>query len=260
MTPLGRFSTRSPGPPFFFSKDPDEPADKAPFTWLVIPKKGVVEVQLQVGNRTVLGLRVSPEGPQIKDFRAEIITDSGDPLEQRAKLTWIVSHSSGNGSDDTSSVRHQVYYSNDDGATWILVQSGLRESSAEVDLTKLPGGRRCLFRVSTTDGFNSSYRIGRHLSVADKPPSCVRIAPRSGKTYREGSGVLLIGRCVDVEEGILPIERMAWVSDAQGVLGREQKLVVRNLRLGTHRITLQGSDSSGNEGRSAPLDITIVPR
>jgi len=245
--------------PMFYSEDPEKKTDTVPFSWLVIPKPGVVEVQLEINDRIVTRFKVRKTAPQIDDFQVEFIGDSDDPLAQHANLTWNVVQSEAL-SNDSQHVLYQVYYSNDNGIKWILVQSGIQQSSIDVDLSKLPGGKQCLLRISTTDGFNSSHRISKRFSVADKPPNCFRIAPRFGRTYREGAGVLLIGRCVDLEDGVVPDESMSWFSNVQGILGHGRKIVSRDLRVGKHKITLNCRDDVGNEGKSSPLVIEVMPK
>ncbi len=256
----GRVLLKIAWTPKFQSEQPPQTPIKAAFTWLVMPKKNVAEVQLRVDGKMVSGFSVCPVAPEIGAVKIKIISDSLDASLQRARLSWSVSYSGLDDAIKASRVLYQVYYSNNNGETWTLVKSGFENPEATIDLTKLPGGRRCLFKVSITDGFNSGHRIGRPFSVANKRPLCVLVAPRSGKTYYQGSGVLLIGRCIDLEDGDLPEASLVWISEPQGVIGYGRKLVTRDLHIGTHQITLTSRDSAGNRSISQPLHIEIIPR
>lgn len=244
--------------PDFSAQRTELPKEGLPFTWLLLPRDGVREVELRKNGKRVAGFRVRLDVPKIADLTVSSTRAVGESTT--ASLTWTVSAADTTKESSPRSLTHQVYYSNDDGVTWTLVRSGLLKSEAEVDLTKLPGGSMCRFRVSTTDGFNSCHRTGPAITVADKPPLCAIVAPRSGRTYRQGAGVLLIGRCVDLEDGALDGARFMWRSDTQGDLGTGAKVVVRNLRVGRHEIRLHATDSASNEGASPPIVVTVVAR
>jgi hypothetical protein len=246
--------------PKFIHEQLEQQPDKVPFTWLVIPPPNVAEVHLQIAGRKVSGFQVSAKAPAIEDLRIEFIPDPSNLRDLKSELTWSLEHLLPEDLKKDLGILYQVYYSNDDRKTWMLVKSGLEKPAAIIDLTKLPGGRRCFFRVVVTDGFNSSAKVSRSFSVLDKPPLCALIAPRGSKTYRAGAGVLLIGRCVDLEDGNLPDDNLVWISDLQGVLGYGRKIVKRNLHIGSQRITLTCRDSASNRCVSQPLELEIIPR
>ena len=244
--------------PAFSAQRTELPDGGLPFTWLLLPREGVREVELRKSGKRVAGFRVRSDVPKITDMK---VSPTGGAQEwTTASLTWTVSPADTTKESSPRSLKHQLFYSNDDGITWTLVRSGLSKSEAEVDLTKLPGGSACRLRVSTTDGFNASHRVVSAITVADKPPSCAIVAPRSGRTYRQGAGVLLIGRCVDLEDGALDGARFMWRSDSQGELGAGEKIVVRNLSVGRHEIRLHATDSARHEGASPPIVVTVVAR
>jgi hypothetical protein len=159
-----------------------------------------------------------------------------------------------------SELVHQVYFSRDNGSSWILVRSGLDSPNADIDLSKLPGGDQTLFRISTSDGFNVSTLTTAPMEVADKAPVSGIVAPRTALERLEKGGILFVGRGFDLEDGVLQGSNLTWYSDQQGELGTGEKLVVRDLTVGKHTVTLRGRDSTGKESVSDPVTITIKSR
>ncbi|MEW4566615.1 hypothetical protein AB1L88_01990 [Tautonia sp. JC769] len=228
-----------------------------PFTWYLDPLDGVRRVILSKGEVQLDVMEVSERGPEIDAVRTrENRTADG---QETLALEWDVSLADSRDVADRSEVLSQVYYSADDGRSWRLVATGLSDMDAEVDLSTLPGGRARLM-VKTTDGYNVATRITDPFDVENRPPSVEIIAPRSNRGYLEGAGVTLVGQASDLEGDELPEEAFRWESDLQGEIGVRRKLVARDLVPGTHQIVLRVKDSTGAEGVSRPLELTIRPR
>lgn len=156
---------------------------------------------------------------------------------------------------------NRVFYSNDNGKTWNVLRIKSYRESMEVDLSKLAGGAKCRFQIQVYDGSDIATRIGSSFKVSDKPPVRVNIiAPTGGRTYYEGSGVLLIGQAFDLEDGNIK-KPFTWLSNLDGTIGSNaQKIVVRNLTIGTHKIRLKVADTQGNSAVSEPLTVHVVRR
>jgi subtilisin family serine protease len=255
--------------PDFHDDDSHEPLRARPFTWFVSPIEGVATVLLLNRERAIATLNVLPRGPVVENLRQRDVPRPRaavvdvDPDERAAnktlRLSWDASQPLAQG-DQEDDLTHQIYYSNDNGKSWRLIASGLKEASADVDLSTLPGGDRARLQVRTSDGYNVTVKTSEPMTVADKSPMPEINAPRSGNTYRQGAGVLLVGRGYDREEGALADDRLHWQSDVQGELGTGRKLVVRDLRPGTHKITLYVQDSRGNRRTSPEVEVRVRGR
>jgi hypothetical protein len=259
--------------PDFRDDDSPEPLMSRPFTWYVEPIEGVKKVVLLNRDRIIDTLVVPMRGPVIDNLHqdaprvAAAAADApGAANVMKVRLSWDASHPDADavrGLDDAAEgdkLLHQVYYSNDGGKTWRLVASGLSQPAADLDVSSLPGGGEGRFQIRTTDGYNVTKKTSNAVTLADRPPTAEIVAPRSGNAYAQGAGVLLIGRGFDAEDGALVDDRHKWQSDLQGELGTGKKLVVRNLRVGTHQITLSVRDSKGNPGTSAPVEVRVRAR
>jgi len=255
--------------PDFRDDDSPEPLRARPFTWFVTPIEGVTRVLLLNGDRTIATLNVLPRGPVVENLQqgevqraAAAERADGNPNDEAAgrsvRLSWDARQPLA--IRDADNLTHQIYYSNDDGKTWRLVATGLKEPSADVKLGTLPGGERGRFQVRTSDGYNVTVKTSDPIDVADKAPKAEIHAPRSGNTYPEGAGVLFVGHGYDREDGALPDKSLRWQSDIQGEIGAGRKLVVRDLRPGTHKITLRVEDGKGNRADSPEVEVRIQGR
>lgn len=240
--------------PDFRDDDSPDQLRSRPFTWFLEPIEGVLRVVLSRGDEVLDTLLVAATGPTIEKLKQEVITAGDNETPVSVRLTWDAT------GDERKPLLHQVYYTNDGGKTWRLVATGLADDEANIRLQDLPGGSQCRFQIRTTDGYNVTVKTTEPLDIQDKAPLAEINTPRTGAKYRQGSGVLLIGRGYDREEGLLPDDRLSWKSDVQGELGSGRKLVVRDLQLGKHRITLLARDSKGNEGISEAVEIVVERR
>ena len=251
--------------PDFRADDSEEGRKARPFTWFVPPDTRVKKVELRIQNRLVDELQVASTNPSMNDLEI----DGGEAArshalvnaDHTATLRWNAGDNmAAREASDAPDLVYQVYFSRDNGRTWILVRSGLDNPIAEIDLEKLPGGEQALFKVSTSDGYNVSTLTTQPFEVMDKAPTSSIVAPHTGLVRTQGGGVLLVGRGVDLEDGALSGNALTWVSNLQGEVGNGEKLVVRNLTLGQHAITLRARDGTGKESESNPVTVTIRSR
>jgi hypothetical protein len=238
--------------PDFRADDSEEELEARSFTFILPPDPAVRRVELRGEDRVLDSFEVAPSLPRAADLEMAVQKEAG-----KASLRWSAETARDAG---PRVLVHQVYYSRDNGRTWILARSGLPVPAADVDLRKLPGGSQCLFRVSTSDGYFATTLVSTAFSVDDKAPRGSIVAPRSGLVRAVDGGVLLIGRGFDLEDGAIRGENLTWISDLQGRIGTGEKLVVRNLKVGRHSITLESRDSAGRKGVSEPIVVTIRKR
>lgn len=248
--------------PDFRSDDSEEDLAERPFTWILPPVAGAKRVELRVGEAAVDSFDIKAAAPNVSEIMVEAPAAIDAPAAATtamATVSW--SSRTPDALEGTATgLVYQVYFSRDQGETWNLVRSGLTAPTAEIDLSSLPGGDRCVLRVSSSDGYNATSSTSQPFAVADKAPKSTILAPRSGRTRLEGGGVLLVGRSYDLEDSDLSSGSLTWFSDLQGELGNGRKIVVRDLRVGRHSITLKGRDSAGNESVSKAIVVTIVER
>jgi hypothetical protein len=142
-----------------------------------------------------------------------------------------------------------LLYSPDGGRAWLPLKVGDAKGEFVFDAAEVPASRGLngRFRVDVSDGMNStefelsqSFRFG-----TGTPPDVHVIGPNSASTVKQGATVFFHGSAWDFEDQLLPDGSIEWSSSLDGPLGTGRQLVRRNLSVGTHTITLRGTDSSG---------------
>jgi len=205
--------------------------------------KGVARVELREGPTLLAKRLVSPSAPTVKLLApkgGELFDDLSKPLQVRWK-----------GSDpDGDKLRYMLLFSRDDGRQWEVVIADDDQSSAEIDLTELPGSDHAKFRIVASDGFHVAEDESSTIVVARKPPEVTIVAPSMTNVR---SPVVLRGMAYDSEDGSLPDEAMSWVSDRDGALGKG-RYVVAALSEGTHVLTLRAEDE---DKQSSEAKVTV---
>jgi hypothetical protein len=198
-------------------------------------------------GQTLAERAVSPHGPVVA-MRSPL---GGGTLEGNSvRVQWNASDADG---DELTTF---VSYSADGGKTWSPVAARVPGSEVEIDLSHLKGTTQGLFMVLATDGVNTGRAVTpAPFVVPGKAPEVV--LSQSGPLQPAPGEILgLSGVGLDPEDGLLDEEALEWRSDRDGVLGTGSVLMTAFLSEGTHRLTLTGTDSDGNEA-SASLTAVV---
>ncbi len=159
---------------------------------------------------------------------------------------------------DGDPLLYNLFYSNNGGSDWILLQGDLSAASYQVDVNSMAGGSDVRFRVVASDGINTGIdETDQAISIPNQPPVPTILTPTNGFTTIPGSLVVLHGSATDMEDGSLPDSGLVWSSDRQGELGIGPTVPLISLIPGTHNITLTVTDSYGIS-RQAQVQIKIV--
>ncbi|WP_448595665.1 hypothetical protein, partial [Thermoflexus hugenholtzii] len=134
----------------------------------------------------------------------------------------------------------------------------VNDTNFTVDLNQLPGSSSGRFMITAFDGFHFVTALSEPLSIPEKPPSAWIIAPSDGAIVRAGYPIELRGEVADPELGMIPEEQLMWSSDRDGILGYGRSITVNNLSIGTHTITLKGTDLSG-QAAIAQIRLVVAP-
>jgi hypothetical protein len=139
----------------------------------------------------------------------------------------------------------------------IIPLGTVTDTTFTVDLSQLPGSPEGRFMVTAFDGLHFVTALSDPISVPEKPPSVWILAPNDGAIVPAGQLVHLHGDGADPELGLIPEENLIWISDKDGILGYGRSISV-NLSPGTHTITLQGTDLSGQIA-TAQIRLIVAP-
>jgi hypothetical protein len=220
-------------PPF-----PSDPTGQIDVSFIIPWVDGTRSVALVHQGQVIDQRTVSSNAPQVT------ITAPTQavvwPAGSTQALTWT-------GSDaDGDPLSYSVMYSNDQGASWVLLASDMLTTTYNVDVDSMAGGADVSFRVVATDGINTGFdETDAAITIPNHPPMVTILNPQSGKAFAPGMLVVLQGTATDLEDGALPDSVLEWSSDIQGSLGIGPSVALNVLKPGHHVITLSAVDSYG---------------
>ena len=179
---------------------------------------------------------------EIVDSRAPTAppTVTIDPIEPPTDRSVTVSW---NASDpDGDDLLYTLLWSVDGGESWQTVDTGF--SSPRTTLTVehgLPGGEVWV-KVIASDGLMTRSEVAGPVTIPKGTPFGVVVAPDHIARYTPQRMTFHI---IDPEDG--PIETGFWASSLDGDLGEGRTMWTRDLRLGSHEISVTAADSDGNQ-------------
>ena len=219
----------------------------------------VRETRDGVAGRPLAVLERSTHAPEITGFTIAAVgipQDIGGTIAGRARIEWSARDADGD------ALVADLLYSPDGGGAWFPVAIGETSGFFEFNTSDLPASRGAQgrFAVRVSDGMNTARAESASASFgAGQPPDVHLISPNSGDSQPQGASVVLHGSAWDIDDQLLPESSVQWTSDLDGPLGVGRLLTRRNLSVGTHLITLRGTDSSGMSAERT-LTLTIAPR
>jgi TolB protein len=221
-----------------------QPTNIEHFVWALPYPVGTSRLALKQGTSVLGQVQVSAYVPSIT------ITSPtrGQSWSGTQTITWTASDA------DNDQLSFRVFYSPDDGQSWVPLSADLTENRYAVDTDWLAGGDQARIRVIASDGINTGIAEVESLNVTRKGPRVSIVAPEDGYQIRPGDPLVLWSHAYDLEDGALPDSALSWSSDLQGNLGSGSQLVVGDLLPGLHQITLSGHDSDDNV---AEANVTV---
>ncbi len=243
----GAHSGTEGDPPF-----PPEPTTRVDVSFIVPWMDGTYSVAL-VHQGTLIDERfLSSNPPQV------LITSPTGPETWKSGETHTVAWQ---GLDlDNDPLLYTLFYSNNGGVDWVLLQGDLTTASYDVLVNSMAGGSDVRFRVVATDGINTAVdETDQAITIPNQPPVPIISNPANGAYSIPGSLVVLQGSAMDMEDGTLPAGSLVWSSDRQGELGIGSSLALNTLEPGTHIITLTATDSYGISAQTKVLIKVAYP-
>jgi hypothetical protein len=124
------------------------------------------------------------------------------------------------------------------GMDWIRPGVNLRGNDYYLDLREMPGGKRCVVQVLSTNGYRTSYVQTRHFEVPVKPPDLL---------VGKAAGPVLFAQGFSRQEGPIGGDGVVWLIDDGSATLRGGSLDVRTLAPGVHKVSVLVSDESGRQ-------------
>jgi len=204
-------------------------------------------------------LGLSPNAPELS------ITSPSTPIlaDSHVTVSWDAFDADGD------ALQFYLRFSPNGGDRMVPIMSSLSLTSMDVDLSELPRmiPGMAYFEIMASDGLNTTTVRTDALSWASSSdsvggldPHVNVMTPDSGKSFPQGGTVILHAGAWDIDEHeMLDGADVSWVSDIDGVIGTGRHTSYANLTVGTHVITVTGTDQSGAFS-SDDTTITITPR
>lgn len=230
----------------FYDPESGDSREIAHFVRMLPYHQNAARLALKKDTNELAERLVSANYPSVTLITAngdEVITDTVD-------IQWLAIDT------DDDPLEYALSYSADNGLTWHHLSIGITDTHQLIDTVVLPGSDRALFRVTVSDGINTTFDISDAvLSIPGHNPETNILSPYSGITIVPGQPFILRGRGYDLEEGILGNENLRWSSNLDGNLGTGNQLLI-SLSPGQHAITLTVEDNDNNTS-TASINIFV---
>ena len=209
----------------------------------------------------------SAHAPEITNF-AVTPAHPGDisstTLVGRMRVDWSARDADGD------PVVADLLYSPDGANAWFPVVLGVQiganpgagTDTFEFESAQLPASRGAhgQFAMRASDGMNNTRRRSGSFAFGQSaPPDVHVISPNETDSVPDGATVILHGSAWDIDDQLLPEASVTWTSSRDGAIGTGRLLARRNLSVGTHIITVRGTDSGGLWAERS-VTITVTPR
>jgi hypothetical protein len=219
-----------------------------PFNTVIPLPAGAARILIRAGNTLLASREVSANAPEIR-----LLSPNGGeqfPATGRRTVNWTARDADGD------PLIFALQYSPDNGQTWQMLASQLRELSYDVDVAQLPGSTQARIRVVASDGVNTSRDMSdAAFTVPRKAPQVTIFAPAEGGVIQPNQLVLLEGTAADLETAELQEAALNWTSDRDGALGAGRRVNVAQLSTGVHVLTLTARDGDGLMGSDS---VTVL--
>lgn len=210
---------------------------------------GTVRVEIEREGAVAVSVNAGAAAPAVTNVTPSAGSYSGDTVA----VAWSAADA-----DPGDTLTYEVHYSRDNGTTWTIVAQALTEQTVEVDRANLASTTQGLFRVLASDGIHTgSGQSAAPFTVANRPPTAQIVLPAGDVTVAFSQTLALVGSVYDVDEGELSDGQITWSSSRDGALGNGSELVIENLSVGAHTVTLRADDGQGGVATDS-IQVNVV--
>lgn len=181
----------------------------------------------------------SAKPPSISDLRIELSKDDELALKWKQGIA-------------SDTFEAWLQWSNDEGASWNGLTTGITDSHARVSIAGLPAGH-VLMRVLLHDGFYTAVSEPAGIELPERPPEVAILHPADGQTLEAGRTMHLWGAATDAAGIPLPTEACSWRLNDKDV-GKGMELWLEAPPAGEHRVTF----AAGGPGGEAEVTVCIT--
>ncbi len=231
--------------PMSFTDPEGNPHDTAVFNFQMPTQADVSRVVLKNGTNVLATLIAASTPPTVTVTQPT----AGQTLSGVTTVQWSASGS--------APLTFMLFYTPDNGATWLPVASGLTVNSYDVNLALLPSGSQARFRVVVSDGFNTAQNDSAIFTVTGGGlPTVSILSPQTGAKFPSAAPINFQGDAHDALGNAIPDNQIVWSYVRTGGLGTQSVSASTNfgsgrqalvtLPDGAYDITLTAVDGSGH--------------
>lgn len=241
--------------PISFTDPEGNPHDTAFFNFQMPKQAGVSRAVLKNGTNVLATLIAASTPPTVTVTQPT----AGQTLSGVTTVQWSASGS--------GSLTFMLFYTPDNGATWLPVASGLTGNSYNVNLALLPSGSQARFRVVVSDGFNTAQNDSATFTVTGGGlPTVSILSPQPGAKVPSGVPINFQGDAHDSLGNAIPDNQIVWSYAPTGGLAPQSVTAATNfgsgrqvsvaLPDGAYDITMTAVDGTGNTN-STTINVLI---
>lgn len=163
---------------------------------------GASEIELvRNSDSLLLGThQISANAPTVSNVE---LVGATNPVTGTATLQWQASDADGD------ALMFDVYYTDDNGATYTAYALAVMETSVQLDTNQMGGSTQARFRVTANDGTRLAEAESATFTMANKPPRVTFLTPQDGLEVRYGTAVNFIAEVEDPQVHI-PDAQIGW--------------------------------------------------
>lgn len=202
-------------------------------------------VEIVYRDKVVYRLKPGSNAPSLRLETARLLK-AGKGGVGKVLLEW-------SGSDTDGDVpRYRIDYSRD-GKGYIPLLLNVEKSDVAIPVDQLPGGKNIHFRITASDGINTTMVVTPRLFLPGHRPVAAITSLSEGERYLQYDTIELRGLAFDLEDGIVGggkelDKRFTWRLDNRKVLGHGAILkTMADIPPGKHTVSLEFRDSDGDK-------------
>jgi hypothetical protein len=139
---------------------------ETPFSFILSSFPGDVDrIALFLGDQQLASLTRSATAPSI-----QINSRPTNATDRNLRMSWTVTD------PDNDTLLHDLWWSSDNGASWLPLSLNLSGTEANIDTARFSPAERVLIRIRASDGFNETLETVGPISL-DARPALDPIAP-----------------------------------------------------------------------------------
>jgi hypothetical protein len=147
-----------------------------------------------------------------------------------------------------------VYYTDDNGATYTAYALALTTTSVQLDTNQMGGSTQARFRVTANDGTRLAEAESANFTMANKPPTITILTPQDGLEVTYGTAVNFVAEVEDLQ-GHVPDANLDWYVNGSPTLMTGPFYTAYLLPVGENVVSLRVTNS---QGQLSIKSVTVI--